>query len=451
MRESTLKIGNAQSFWGDSPKAPFRLVSQAPDLDILTLDYLSEVSLSIMAIQRSKNPLKGYAEDFVEVVASLIPFWKAGRPLKVVANAGGLNPKACAEACQAILKKAGVDLKIGIVFGDDVLDHLKAHPEEALTAHLETGASLKTVLSQVNTANAYLGGQGIAEALLQGAQIIITGRIADPSLVVGPCVAHFKWDWEDYQKLACATVAGHLIECGTQVTGGISCQWLDLPKTDQIGHPIIEMHADGTFVVTKPVGTGGIVNEWTVKEQLLYEIGDPHNYLSPDVTVSFLSLELTPVGENRIQVRGAQGRKPTDSYKVSATFQDGYKAEAFLTLFGDDLKEKVKRSAEAIYAHVEQDGYRLEKFYVECLGALDVIPGIFARQEPLECVLRIAAADSRKEALEYFSKEIAPLVCCGPPGITGYASGRPKIRPVYGYWPCLIAKKDCVYQVEMLT
>lgn len=445
-----LKIGNAQSFWGDSPNAPFKLVSEAPDLDVLTLDYLSEVSMSIMAVQQAKNPTKGYAEDFVQVIKSLIPFWKTGRPLKVIANAGGLNPQGCAEACHDLLVQANLNLKIGVVSGDNVLNELKTHSENPLFSNLEDGRPLKLIKERITTANAYLGAEGICEALQQGAQIVITGRIADPSLVVGACAAHYNWSWEEYDKLAGATIAGHLIECGTQVTGGISCHWLQIEDYTNIGHPIVEIDENGEFVITKPLKTGGVVNEWTVKEQLLYEIGDPQRYLSPDATVSFMSLNLTSAGQNRLLIKGAKGTAPPDTYKVSATYKDGYKAEAFLTLFGDHLIEKAKKCSEVIYRHVEKDGYQLERFLVECLGSHDVVPGVFEKKELLECIVRIAAADSRKEALEYFSKEIAPLVCCGPAGVTGYASGRPKVRPVYGYWPCLIARKDCKPKVELL-
>lgn len=445
-----IKIGNAQGFWGDSPGAPARLAAQTPDLDYLTLDYLSELSLSIMAIQREKDPALGYAKDFVQVVASLIPFWKKGSEVKVISNAGGLNPAGCAAACQKILQEAQCPLKIGVVSGDNVLELLKADVDNPLYANLETHASIREVSSRLVTANAYLGAKPIAEALMQGAQIVVTGRVADPSLTVGPCAAHFRWAWEDYQRLAGATIAGHLIECGTQATGGISTQWMEMEDPAHLGFPIAEVYADGMCVLTKPKGTSGRVTIETVKEQLLYEIGDPDNYLSPDVAVSFLSLKLEPQGENRIHISGAKGKAPPETYKVSATYKDGYKTEGMLAIFGQDAYAKARRCGEIILQRVKEAGYEIARSHIECLGAGDLVPGVFPINKTVrECILRIAVADHRREALECFAKEIAPLVTSGPQGVTGYTTGRPTIRPVFGYWPCLInaAKLNPIIQI----
>jgi Acyclic terpene utilisation family protein AtuA len=435
-----IKIGNAQGFWGDSPSAPARLVAQQPDLDYLTLDYLSEVSLSIMAIQQEKDPTLGYAKDFLEVIRSLIPFWKKGLNVKVIANAGGLNPLGCAQACKEICK----DLKIGVVSGDNVLERLKTDPKNPLFANLDTKESLSQVVSRLVTANAYLGAKSIAEALRQGAQIVITGRIADPSLTVGPCVAHYQWGWTDWNRLAGATIAGHLIECGTQATGGVSTDWLSLEDPAHLGFPVVEVFSDGSCIMTKPPGTAGKVTQETVKEQLLYEIGDPDNYLSPDVTVSFLSLKLTDQGSNRIRIEGALGKPPPETYKVSATYRDGFKAEGLLAIFGQDAYKKARRCGEIILQRVRDVGYVPERFNIECLGGGDVVPGVFTERQKnlLECVLRVSIADQRREVVECFTKEIAPLVTSGPQGVTGYTSGRPSIRPVFGYWPCLINKSD---------
>lgn len=436
-----IKIGNAQAFWGDQPRAPFELAQQQPDLDYLTLDYLSEVSLSIMAIQREKDPEKGYAQDFVEVIRSLIPLWKKGRKLKVIANAGGLNPQGCGMACLFLLQKESCSpLKIAVISGDSVLGILQAETENPLFNNLDSGQAIQTVADKLVTANAYLGAKPIAEALCNGADIVITGRVADPSLTVGPCVAEFGWDWTDYDRLASATVAGHLIECGTQVTGGISTNWMELQDTPPIGFPVIEMSADGSFVITKPEGTGGCVSIETVKEQLLYELGDPDNYLSPDVTVSFLSLQLSEEALHRIKVAGAKGKPPPNNYKISATYQNGYKTEAFLAVFGEGAREKAQRCGKIIIDKVKAAGYDLHRYSIECLGGGDVVPGIFLSppSQQRECLLRIAAADPSREALECLGTLIAPMVTCGPPGTTGYTSGRPHVRKVFGYWPCLI-------------
>ncbi len=412
-----IRIGNAQGFWGDRPDAAFQLLSQQPDLDFLTLDYLAELSLSIMAIQRQKEPSLGYAADFLQVIESLTPLWKQGSRCKVVTNAGGLNPAGCAKACQELLQRAGLSLKIAVVSGDDVLDQMRD--------------------KRLITANAYLGAQPIAEALKQRAQIVITGRVADPSLTVGPCLAHFDWLATDYDKLAQATVAGHLLECGTQVTGGISHDWLTLPDVAHIGFPLIEMSADGRFVVTKPLNTGGEVSIHAVKEQLLYEIGDPANYLSPDVIVSFLTVQLTLEGKNRIRVEGATGRPPPDTLKVSACYPSGFRSEGTLMISGWNAKTKAQRSAEVIYQRLCDQNLQPERWYTEAFGT-----------DPL--LLRIAVADPRRQVLETFAKEMAPLVTAGAPGTSGYTFGRPKIRPLFGYEPTFILASNVKAKVEIL-
>ncbi len=451
MKQKSLKIGNAQAFWGDSNDAPAKLLEQQPDLDFLTLDYLSEVSLSIMAVQRSKDPNSGYARDFIDVVKSIIPFWLKGAKVKIVTNAGGLDPKRCALACREVLQQAGcTSMRIGIVSGDDVLAMIKADPNNASFANLEDGHSIAEILDQLSTANAYLGARPIVAALQQGANIVITGRVADPSLTVGPCVAHFDWKWDDYNRLAQATVAGHLLECGTQVTGGISTLWCELTNSVDIGFPVVEMAENGEFVVTKPSMSGGRVTLETVKEQLLYEIGDPDNYLSPDVTLSMLTLALNEDRKDRVAVVGAKGRPPPPTYKVSATYRDGYKAEGSLAIFGRDAKDKAQRCGEIILERVRRAGFALERSCIECLGTGAVVPGIWSPEQPLECLMRICVADHRLEAVECFTKQLAPMVTSGPPGTTGYTSGRARVRPIFGYWPCLIGTKAIEAKVEVV-
>ncbi len=443
-----MKVGNAQGFWGDQVTAAKTLCDQQPDLDYLTLDYLAEVSLSIMAIQRKEDPTLGYARDFLKVVQSLAPLWKAGRGPKLITNAGGLNPEGCARACATALRAAGcTGIKIGVVAGDNVL-HLVG---DAGCVNAETGERLGD--AKLITANAYLGADGIVEALQQGAHIVLTGRVADPSLVVGAARYHYDWKSDAYHKLAGATVAGHLIECGTQVTGGISDQWLDIADPAGIGFPIVEIAEDGSCIVTKPAGSSGIVNGNTVKEQLLYEIGDPDRYLSPDCVVSLLKLSLEEIGPNRVRVSGAVGRAPTDSYKVSATSEEGWRSEGMLTIFGKGAVQKAQRAGEVIIERVNRAGYPLAQTHIECLGAGDVIPGVdigIDREAVKEVVLRIAVADRNRAAVEQFTREIAPLVTSGPPGTTGYASGRPNVRPVFGYWPSLIARNLVAPTVHLI-
>lgn len=442
-----IKIGNSSGFWGDQIEASARLLAEQPDLDYLTLDYLAEVSIGIMAIQREKDPAMGYAADFIAVIQSLIPHWRAGVKCKIITNGGGLQPEALAHRCDQVLRAAGMKRRIGVILGDDLLPQMLADPDDPCFANLETGAPLSTILPDLMTGNAYLGSSAIAEALRLGAEIVISGRIADPSLTVGPSRFHFGWGEDAYDRLAGATVAGHLIECGTQVTGGISTDWLTHPALDQIGYPIAEIDETGTCVITKPLGTGGRVSERTVKEQLLYEVGDPSCYLSPDVKVSFLDLQVQDEGSNRVQISGARGSPPPSSYKVGATYRAGYKVEAYLTFFGERVVEKARRAGETVIAKLEKQGYHLDQVLIETIGAGAVVPGI-AQSNPLECVLRISARDRRKEALEYLGAQIAPLVTAGPQGTTGYMSGRPHVRPVCGFWPCLIERqriKESVY------
>jgi hypothetical protein len=441
-QKSVLRIANASGFWGDSPDAAARLVAAQPDLDFLTLDYLAEVSLSIMAIVRAKDPAAGFARDFVDVVRSLIPSWERGGKTKIVTNAGGLDPESCGRAIADVLRARNLSsLKIAVVTGDDVLNQFRLLREIDSFRNLDTGAPLSSVIDRLVTANAYLGAEPIAEALRAGADIVITGRVADPSLTVGPCLAHFGWQPTDYDRIAGATVAGHLIECGAQACGGFSTDWLELPDAHDIGFPIAEISADGSCVITKPPQTGGAVTVQTIKEQLLYEIADPGKYLSPDATVSFLTLHVQPAGADRVRVSGASGQPPPPAYKVSATYRDGFKAHGQLTIFGHDAVKKARHAGEGLLQKLAARGCRFRETLVECLGTGASVRGLASRMSDthlVETVLRVSVAADTKEPVERFTKEIAPLVTCGPQGVTGYASGRPKVLPIFGYWPCLI-------------
>ncbi len=447
-----LRIGNAQGFWGDQVDAPANLVRQAPDLDYLTLDYLSEVSMSIMSIQQEKDPSGGYARDFVDVMRSLIPFWRQGRGFRVITNAGGLNPEGCAKACLEVLRESGLHhKKIAIVLGDNVLDRLTSDIDNPLYRNLDTGEPLRMVHTELTTATAYLGARPIVAALLEGADIVITGRCADPSLTVSACAFHYGWKWDQYDALAGATIAGHLIECGTQVTGGISTNWLSLERNTFIGYPIAEVDEKGHCVITKPADTDGAVNEQTVKEQLLYEIEDPGNYLSPDVNVSFLSLMLEADGKDRIRISGARGRPPSEMLKISATYRDGFKAEGLMTIVGDEAEHKARLCGEIVLERIRRAGFAPERARIECLGSGDATLGALRSQYNLkECVLRICVKDHRREAVERFTKEIASLVASGPPGVTGYTTGRPRVRPVFGFWPCLMGKEHITETIRIV-
>lgn len=436
-----LRIANASGFWGDQPDAAARVLAALPDLHYLTLDYLAEVSLSIMAAQRERDAGAGYARDFVGVAASLVPLWRAGSRCRIVTNAGGLNAEGCARAVLATLAAAGLPrMRVAIVTGDDVLHHVRGG---AALTNMETGEPVDGIRSRIATANAYTGAAPIVEALNAGADIVITGRTADPSLTVGPCIAHYGWEPDDWNRIAGATVAGHLIECGTQACGGFSTDWLDVPDPENIGYPVAEVFDDGSCVITKPPGTGGTVSVQTVKEQLLYEIGDPGKYLSPDATVSFLTLKVADDGADRVRISGATGRPPPESLKVSATYRDGYKAHGMITIFGHDAVRKARRAGEAVIKRLANAGYTYDRHLVECLGTGASVRGLVSRMSDthlLETVLRISVADPSREAVERFTKEIAPLITSGPQGVTGYAHGRASVVPVFGYWPTLVPR-----------
>lgn len=456
MNSSIVRIGNAQAFWGDRGDAAAEMLLREPDLDFLTMDYLAEVSMSILALQRERDPRAGFARDFVDVVRSLAPYWSAGGRGRLVSNAGGLNPRGCAEACRAALEEAGgPSLRIGVVTGDDVLEAVRsasADPGSRKFQNLDTGAGIGDVGGRLVTANAYLGAGPIVEALAGGADIVITGRVADPSLVVAACVHHFHWSENEIDRIAGATVAGHLIECGTQVSGGISTDWYDVPDPAHVGFPIVEVADDGSCVVTKPRATGGCVTEWTVKEQLVYEIGDPANYLSPDVAVSFLSLTVRDLGEDRVRVSGARGKRRPDTYKVSATYRDGFRSAGTLTIVGRSAVDKARRCGAMVLQRVREAGFELRDSIVECLGSGGCAAGIpgFESRDAMETVLRVAVEADSRDAVERFSRELMPLITAGPQGTTGYAEGRPRVHPVFRYWPCLIDRGGCAPCVEFV-
>lgn len=437
----TLRIANAQAFWGDRSQAAFELLQADSEVDYLTLDYLAEFSLSILAIQKQKDSSLGYARDFLDVAKSLIPLWKTGLKTKLICNAGGLNPEGCAAALQTLFQAEGIVKKIGVVSGDDITSILKKESANPLFRNLDNGNSLETISARLATANAYLGADGIVSALEQGADIVVTGRVADPSLTVAPCIYHYKWGKEDYDKVAGATVAGHLIECGTQATGGFSTNWLEGQKHATMGYPIAEIDASGNCIITKPTKSGGKVTVETVTEQLLYEIGDPANYLSPDIRLSFQEIEVKEVGKDRVAVTGAKGFSPTPTYKVSATYFDGFRAEGTLTIIGEQAAEKAQKAGEVLLERLRLARCQPERSIIELLGNGGSLHGILPKpQNLLECVLRVAVADPNKDKVESFCKELAPLITSGPNGTTGYNVGRPKPRPIYSFWPCLIEK-----------
>jgi len=441
----TLRIGNACGFWGDNVDAPIRLAERGK-LDYLTLEYLAELTMSILALQKQRDPEKGYAGDFLDVLQRLAPILQHQPNLRIITNAGGMNPQACARRAQEVLQKAGEKRRIAIVSGDDLLprldEFLQAHP----FTNLDTGESLQTIRSRVVSANAYLGAPPIAAALGQGADIVITGRVADASLTVGPAMHSFGWKWDDWDRLSSASVAGHLIECGSQVCGGIWCNWREVGDYADIGYPYVDLAEDGSFTISSDAGPG--VNRETLVEQLLYEVGNPARYLTPDVVADFTSIALENVDARTMRVHQAKGLPATDTYKVSIAYRDGYMASGTLVIAGPDAVAKAKLAGNAL---LKRTGHSFDRSNVECLGAGACAPGIISAIDPPEVVLRVAVHDQIKEKVERFAKEFAPLVTSGPPGVTGYTTGRPQVREVFAYWPALVAKSVVEAKVELLS
>ncbi len=438
----SIRIGNGAGFLGDSIDTPRGLV-ESGSLDCLTLEYLAELTMSILARSRDKDPRLGYAIDFLEVLADIVESWSRQPDMTVVTNAGGVNPFACAAKAGEILVRAGrAELPIGVVTGDDLLGRIDELAAAGCTLdHFDTGEPLASVNRRVVCANAYLGAEPIAAALAAGAGLVITGRVADASLTVAPAQHAFGWAWDDWPRLAQAAVAGHIIECGAQATGGFYPHSDELDLVD-VGYPIAVIDAQANVTITKPPDTGGRVSRETVSEQLVYEIGDPSQYHTPDVTVDFTSVEAIDIGPDEVSVIGTRGMPPPDSYKVSAANEDGFTATGQLLVWGSDCVAKARAAAELIRGRLQRAGWTPEQWHVECLGAGDGVPGVAGPPADLrEVVLRVTMHDRRRGAVERFAKEIAPLATSGPAGLAGYAAGRPAVRPIYAYWPSTVPRR----------
>lgn len=435
-----LRIANGQGFWGDSVDAPARLIEEGP-LDVLTLDYLAEVTMSILQKLKRRDPQAGYATDFVDLCRRILPAVRA-KGIRIVANAGGVNPEACRRALVEVARAAGATgMRIGTVTGDDILGELDALIDSGVPfRNLDDGRPLSEIRDRVLSANVYVSSFPAADALRQGAQIVVTGRSTDPGLVLAPLIAAYGWVEGQWDLLAAGTVAGHILECGAQCTGGNFSRWWEVEGWDRLGYPVAEVASDGTFVVTKHEGTGGLVTVDTVAEQLVYEMGDPNGYITPDCIADFTTIRLEQQARDRVRVHGIRGRAATGTYKVSISYLEGYKAVGQLTVSGPDALAKARICAEAIWGRLARAGYAFEKTITEFLG-VDACHGALARSEAApEVVLRVGVEDAERAKVDRFGKEIAPLVTSGPPGVTGFAGGRPKATEVLGYWPALIPK-----------
>jgi hypothetical protein len=448
-----LRIANGSGFWGDSLEAPLRLIRGGP-IDYLTLDFLAEITMSILQKMRARDPRAGFARDFVEMASRILPEC-VERGIKVVTNAGGVNPEACRATIAEIAKRAGLSgkLKIGVVTGDDILARLDGYLERGLKfSNLDTGAPLTDIRSLVQSANVYFGSRPIADALAQGAQWIIIGRCADASLTVGPLIHEFRWTSDDWNRLAAGTIAGHTIECGAQCTGG-NCQadWETTPNFADIGYPIVEAEPDGSFVVTKHAGTGGRVSIASVTEQLLYEIGDSRRYITPDCVADFTSIRLEQVGEDRVRFSGIKGYPATDSYKVSISYSAGFKAVGHLIYAWPDAYRKAQLADRVLRQRLDVLGLHLDRVTSEFVGVNACHGPLAGEPSPdiAEVVLRFAVASRDRAAVERFTKELAPLALNGPPTVTGLGSGRPHVEEVVAYWPALIPKSEVQPQVSV--
>ncbi len=449
-----IRIANGQGFWGDSLEAPLEQIRRGP-IDYLTLDYLAEVTMSILQKQRARDPRSGYARDFPEFVQQAAGDI-ASRGIKVIANAGGVNPEGCRAAVAEALRQGGAPrgMRIGVVKGDDVMARLDEFAAGGIEMkNLDTGEPLSTIRDRVQSANVYLGAWPIVDALRQGAQIVITGRCSDPALSLAAEIHEFGWAADDWNRLAAGAVAGHVIECGAQATGG-NCQvdWRSIPDYAGIGYPIVEVEPDGTFVLTKHAGTGGRVSIAGVTEQLLYEIGDPRTFLTADVIADFTTIRLEDDGPDRVRFSGCEGRAPTEFYKVSIAYSAGYRATGELVYAWPDAYEKARVADRTLRTRLDRLGVRPDGIHTQFVGA-NACHGERLSGDPspdlAEVLMRVAVRSTDRAAVERFTKEIAPLALNGPPVVT-YIGGRPKIEDVVAFWPALIPKTAVEPEVSVM-
>jgi hypothetical protein len=442
-----MRIANGQGFWGDWLEAPVRLIEDGP-IDFLTLDYLAEVTMSILQKQRKQDPSAGYARDFPPLMGRIANLMKE-RGVRVVANAGGVNPIACARE----VRRRAPDLKVAVVLGDDVLDRIEEFQSKGYELkNIDTGEPVSAIAGKILSANAYIGAFPLAEALAKGADVVITGRCADAALALAPMIHAYGWQPAEYDLLSAGTIAGHIVECGAQCTGG-NCQvdWQSISDLANIGYPIIDMEADGTFSITKHKGTGGRVNSDVVKEQLLYEIGDPHCYIVPDCVADFTSIRLHDDGPDRVRVTGSRGAAPTPFLKLSISYAWGWKSIGTLVYSWPDALEKAKAADEIVRKRLAELDLKFDAINTQFFG-VNACHGAVAAPapDPPEVQVRIGVRGHDRKAIDRFTRELIPLVLSGPPTATGYGDGRPDVREVVAYWGALVPREEIQPRVEVV-
>ena len=446
-----IRIANGQGFWGDWLEAPRRLVADGP-IDYLVLDYLSEVTMSILEKQRRRDPDKGYATDAVDLAVSLLPRMLE-RGIRIVTNAGGVNPRACARAILEKASAAGIrDARVAVVLGDDILDRIDEMTSRGVCFdEIDTGRPIDDIRADLLSAHVYVGGFPLADALATGAHIVIAGRSTDTALTVAPMIHEFRWPEQDWDKLAAGTIAGHIIECGAQCTGGnYSLDWQTLPDMANVGFPIVEASESGDFVVSKHLGTGGRVTLASIKEQLLYELGDPKAYLTPDCSADFTSIALRDDGPDRVAVEGVRGGQRPPTLKTSITYAAGYQAVGALVYSWPDAAQKARAAERIVRQRLDDLGLRFDEVQAELLG-LDACHGPVAapNPDPPEVQLRIGVRAAERAPVERFSREMIPLVLNGPPTATGFGEGRPRVRQVVAHHASLLPREEISTSVEV--
>jgi len=442
----TIRIGNAGGYWGDDPGALRRQLEGGP-LDYVTLDYLAEVTMSILQAQRARDPGAGFARDFLEQMRECLPLL-VERDVTVITNAGGINPVGLGRAIAELAREQGLDVHVGVVDGDDILPRLDELRESGEPlANMETGQPLTPVRSRVNAANVYLGAEPVVRALAAGCKVIVTGRVTDTGITLAPMIHEFGWTETDWDRLAAGVVAGHILECGTQATGGNFTDWQQVPDLARVGYPIVEMGDDGVFEVTKHRGTGGLVSVATVKEQLVYEMGDPASYITPDVVARFDTIELAEVGKHRVQVAGVRGEPRTGLFKVSMAYDDGWKATGTVLICGPEATAKAEAAARIFWKRL---GHRYEETHTSVVGTGTIWPETLGRWETAEVLLRLGVRDHDRSKVRDFGVLLPTLILSGPSGMA-VTGGRPKPSPVTAYWPALMRRSSVTARTVVIA